>query len=77
MKTDRFRLKFEIDSFSALWSTKKAKAVKYLGLYAFARLGLFKMSFKECFVFLVAVNNFENIGIHALLVEFARLQGLV
>ena len=59
------------------WPTKKAKAVKYLGLYAFARLGLSKMSFKVCFIFLVAVKNLENIGIHALLVEFASLQGFI
>ena len=35
------------------------------------------MSFKVCFIFLVAVKNLENVGIHALLVIFARLQGLV
>ena len=59
------------------WPTKKAKAVKYLGLYAFAHLELFKMSFKVCFIFLVAIKNFENIGIHALLVVSASLQGLI
>ena len=38
MKTDQFRLKIEIGLIPAILKHKKAKAVKYLGLYAKMRL---------------------------------------